>query len=395
MGADIDHDSARSDRRSSTAWRSASGRRDSPRVRPLSASARSSGRSSCRKVNPDRRRVWKRGRSAALHDRYSVVRRRRQCRRPIAHDCAASTCGLSAVVAAICAGCSALPRLSARGRTTRRHGTTARASAVRLIAGASAGTAATALRAGVEIRLAPGWKTYWRYPGDSGVPPRFDFAKSEMSKSVTVSVAGAASASRRRAAASIGYSGDVMLPLQDRAEGCRPSRSMLRLKLDYAICEKLCVPVEARSRTHHQGRRHRELSASPRPSSTVPRARRSRRERRARDQARPPRRRRQAARVLSMLRPRQACRRLVRRRPDAGLGAAGAPTGRRRTRGLQRFAFELDGLPPGADARGRRPSSSPRSPAATRSKPPSGSTNRRRTGLFRRAACCALRRAGP
>jgi DsbC/DsbD-like thiol-disulfide interchange protein len=32
------------------------------------------------------------------------------------------------------------------------------------------------MRAGVEIKMQPGWKTYWRYPGDSGVPPAFDFA---------------------------------------------------------------------------------------------------------------------------------------------------------------------------------------------------------------------------
>src|SRR5690348_2776775 len=40
---------------------------------------------------------------------------------------------------------------------------------IRLIAGNSA--ADGAIRAGVELNLAPGWKTYWRYPGDSGVPP--------------------------------------------------------------------------------------------------------------------------------------------------------------------------------------------------------------------------------
>lgn len=34
-----------------------------------------------------------------------------------------------------------------------------------------AGTWMTALR----LDLAPGWKTYWRSPGDSGVPPRFDW----------------------------------------------------------------------------------------------------------------------------------------------------------------------------------------------------------------------------
>src|SRR5215831_13606185 len=56
--------------------------------------------------------------------------------------------------------------------------------AMRLIAGARQD--GTAAGAGIEIRLAPGWKTYWRYPGDSGVPPRFDFAGSENLKSVEV-----------------------------------------------------------------------------------------------------------------------------------------------------------------------------------------------------------------
>ena len=59
--------------------------------------------------------------------------------------------------------------------------------AARLIAGSFIKTDdATILRAGVEIRLDPGWHTYWRDPGNSGVPPTFDFAGSENIKSVTV-----------------------------------------------------------------------------------------------------------------------------------------------------------------------------------------------------------------
>ena len=34
--------------------------------------------------------------------------------------------------------------------------------------------------------MQPGWKTYWRYPGDSGVPPRFDFSGSENLKDAKV-----------------------------------------------------------------------------------------------------------------------------------------------------------------------------------------------------------------
>src|SRR5271163_1985315 len=59
--------------------------------------------------------------------------------------------------------------------------------AARLIAGSPIKTAGAALlRAGVEIRLDPGWKTYWRDPGDSGVPPKLDFSGSDNVKSVTV-----------------------------------------------------------------------------------------------------------------------------------------------------------------------------------------------------------------
>src|SRR5258705_2342632 len=49
-------------------------------------------------------------------------------------------------------------------------------SAVRLLAGSRSGGV---LLGGIAIQLQPGWKTYLRTPGDSGVPPRFDFSKSD------------------------------------------------------------------------------------------------------------------------------------------------------------------------------------------------------------------------
>ena len=59
-------------------------------------------------------------------------------------------------------------------------------SGVRLIRGTAGEPGASALRAGIEIKLQSGWKTYWRYPGDSGVPPAFDFSASENLGSATV-----------------------------------------------------------------------------------------------------------------------------------------------------------------------------------------------------------------
>ncbi len=56
-------------------------------------------------------------------------------------------------------------------------------SAVRLLAGSRSGAV---LLGGIAFKLQPGWKTYWRTPGDSGVPPRFDFSKSDNVEAVTI-----------------------------------------------------------------------------------------------------------------------------------------------------------------------------------------------------------------
>ena len=115
-------------------------------------------------------------------------------------------------------------------------------SAVRLIAGETKSVGDALLHAGIEIRLAPGWKTYWRYPGDSGVPPRFDFAGSTNVQQATVQWP-----TPHRFAdgggQSIGYVGDVVLPVQVQAKDSTKPVT-LRLKVEYAICEKLCVPAE-------------------------------------------------------------------------------------------------------------------------------------------------------
>src|SRR5256885_1564261 len=86
-------------------------------------------------------------------------------------------------------------------------------SAVRLIARISTNDGGKKLlRGGIEIRLDPGWKTYWRYPGDSGVPPRFSFARSENLESVRL-LWPAPKRFGDPGDTSIGYAGGVILPL--------------------------------------------------------------------------------------------------------------------------------------------------------------------------------------
>ena len=116
-------------------------------------------------------------------------------------------------------------------------------SAVRLVSGTVTGLRDDRVIAGVQIRLDPGWKTYWRSPGDSGVPPRFDWAGSKNLKSAEVLYP----APRRFADPSgtaIGYEDEVVFPVMVTPE--KPGEPVrLKLNIDYGLCKTLCIPNQA------------------------------------------------------------------------------------------------------------------------------------------------------
>ena len=114
-------------------------------------------------------------------------------------------------------------------------------SAVRLLAGSRSGAV---LLGGIAVQLQPGWKTYWRAPGDSGVPPRFDFSKSENIEAVTVLWPAPAKFDDGAGGHSMGYHDQVVLPLRIVAKNA-DKPVMLRVGINYAVCEKICIPVEA------------------------------------------------------------------------------------------------------------------------------------------------------
>lgn len=114
-------------------------------------------------------------------------------------------------------------------------------SKVRLVAGARAGKPV----AGIEIRMAEGWKTYWRSPGDAGgVPPHFDWAGSTNLARAEVLFP----APRRMsdpAGDAVGYKGSVVFPVIIAAEDpAKPVR--LALAFEFGICKEICVPAEAK-----------------------------------------------------------------------------------------------------------------------------------------------------
>jgi DsbC/DsbD-like thiol-disulfide interchange protein len=204
------------------------------------------------------------------------------------------------------------------------------------------------MRAGIEIDLGPGWKTYWRYPGDSGLPPRFDFSRSENVDNVEV-LWPVPHAFSDESGHSIGYKNNVILPLHVTArEPGKPS--VLRLDLNYAVCERYCAPVEAKAELTLPGRAdNRALAASearvPKPAAL--------------GQA--------GSLAITAIRREAGARSRVFVDVTASAGAAvelfaegptpdwalpvpepvtGAPPG------VQRFVFDIDGVPPGASAQG-------------------------------------------
>src|SRR5436305_4185966 len=144
---------------------------------------------------------------------------------------------LRAGFAAALFACSAMPARAQDSSPWQQD----RHSAVRLLAGSRSGAV---LLGGIAFQLQPGWHTYWRNPGDSGVPPRFDFSKSDNIEAVTVLWPAPKKIDDGAGGVSLGYLKQVVLPLRIVAKNAdRPVT--LRADINYAVCEKLCIPVEA------------------------------------------------------------------------------------------------------------------------------------------------------
>lgn len=115
---------------------------------------------------------------------------------------------------------------------------------LRLVSALQATGGAETIRLGLEFRLAPGWKIYWRSPGDAGYPPRITWLER----------ANLAAASIRWPAPhrfsvlgleTMGYDGTVVLPVEARVE--QPGQPLVLVaQVDYLACSEICVPHEAR-----------------------------------------------------------------------------------------------------------------------------------------------------
>ena len=219
-------------------------------------------------------------------------------------------------------------------------------SAVRLLAGSRSGAV---LLGGIAFQLQPGWHTYWRNPGDSGVPPRFDFSKSDNVEAVTVLWPAPKKFDDGAGGTALGYKQQVVLPLRIVAKNADKPVT-LRASISYAVCDKICVPVEANAElafasvaSTEDGSLSDALNTVPKPANigdpnplTIRDVKREGKNNVLVDVTAP------EAKEVSLF--------VEGPTPDWALPVPKLVE--QSPPGVKRFTFELDGLPPGASAEG-------------------------------------------
>lgn len=110
---------------------------------------------------------------------------------------------------------------------------------------------------GIVLDLTPGWKTYWRTPGEAGVPPQFDWSRSTNLKHARIQWP------RPKffdslGMTTLGYTGQVVFPV--RVEPKDPGKPVdLSVKMDVGVCHDICVMEQTTA----------ALTVGPQPEANV------------------------------------------------------------------------------------------------------------------------------
>lgn len=94
-------------------------------------------------------------------------------------------------------------------------------------------------------RIAPGWHTYWRNPGDSGEPTRLDWTLPDGVAAGAIQWP-APKAIRVEPLVNFGFEGTVLLPVEIAVPTtAKPGETLsLAASATWLVCEKICIPEE-------------------------------------------------------------------------------------------------------------------------------------------------------
>jgi suppressor for copper-sensitivity B len=102
----------------------------------------------------------------------------------------------------------------------------------------------TSWHTGVLIELEPGWKTYWRMPGEAGIPPEFTWTTSAPAEVKVVFPTPARYADQ--SGETVGYERAALFPVAVTPDTA--GELELGLDLFFAVCKDICIPANASAR---------------------------------------------------------------------------------------------------------------------------------------------------
>jgi len=144
---------------------------------------------------------------------------------------------LTWLLAALLLGCFVLPAAALESAPV----ASPRAS-VSLVSDTDAVSSGTPFRIGLRLRLAPGWHTYWKNPGDAGMPPDLELTLPPGSKAGPIAWPTPARVAEGPLM-TYAYTGDVLLPV-----GITPApgagATSIQAHAQWLVCKDICVPEE-------------------------------------------------------------------------------------------------------------------------------------------------------
>jgi suppressor for copper-sensitivity B len=116
--------------------------------------------------------------------------------------------------------------------------------AARLISAAEATGSSSQIDVGLQLRLTPGWHTYWRSPGDAGIPPAIEWKGSENFAGAEITWPAPTRLPSLGGLETVGYEDAVVLPIAVRL--AQPGAPLhIHAEVDYASCKDICIPYHA------------------------------------------------------------------------------------------------------------------------------------------------------
>jgi DsbC/DsbD-like thiol-disulfide interchange protein len=148
----------------------------------------------------------------------------------------AKSAGKSALVIALAIG--SVPALQARAASTDWIET----DGARIRLSALAPTDDGTIQAVLDVDLLPGWKTYWKDPGEAGVPPSLAVERSENITSAEIHFPAPERISDDYSTWA-GYKYPVLFPITLRQHSSGKA-SVLKADLFLGICQDICIPFQ-------------------------------------------------------------------------------------------------------------------------------------------------------